>query len=544
MKRILKMAAVFVVLLLVAAIAIPFLVDANSFRPQLEARLTQALGRKVDLGDLKLSVLSGSVGATKLSIADDPAFSAIPFVRAQSVQVNVDLPALVFTRKLQVTGVAIDQPEIDLWQMPDGRWNFSTLGGAATPAPAGTPPSAGASPGGENPGGQNMDLTVKLIKINGGVFSLGKTGGKSKPERLDHVDVEVRDFSSDSAFPFSLSATFAGGGSVKLNGKAAPLSAADAAATPFDAKLDVSHLDLVASGFVDSATGLGGLASIDGSAASSGAAITVKGKLTAEGLKLARGGAAAKPPVELDIALTHDLKTHRGKVERGDIHVGKATATLTGNYTLEGEATAVHMKLAGPALIVDELAALLPALNISLPSGSSIKGGTAIVDLTSDGPLEQLTSAGSVSVKDTSLANFDLGGKLKALEKFAGVTTGQNTAIQELSAQVRNSPAGNPIDNLNLVVPSIGTITGSGTVSPAQELDFKLIVVLHPSGGMLTVLGQTQVPLAVTGTALNPVFKPDVKAVVGDKLKQMATQPAGKAVGTAKGVLNLFKKSQ
>ncbi len=537
MKRILNVAAVFVAILVVAAIAIPFLVDANSFRPQLESRLTQALGRKVDLGDLKLSVLSGSVGATKLSIADDPAFSAIPFVRAQSVQVNVDLPALVFTRKLRVTGVAIDQPAIDLWQMPDGRWNFSTLGGAAQSAPAGTPPSAGASAGGEN-----MDLTVKLIKINGGVFSLGKTGGKSKPERLDHVDVEVRDFSGDGAFPFSLSATFAGGGSVKLNGKAGPLSSADAAATPFDAKLDVSHLDLVTSGFVDPATGLGGLASIDGSAASNGAAITVKGKLIAEGMKLARGGTAAKPPVELDIALTHDLKTHQGKIEQGDIHVGKATATLTGNYTLEGESTAVHTKLAGPALIVDELAALLPAFNISLPSGSSIKGGTAIVDLTSDGPLEQLTSAGSLSVKDTSLANFDLGGKLKTLEKFAGVTTGQNTAIQELSAQVRNSPAGTAIDNLNLVVPSIGTITGSGTVSPAQELDFKLMVVLHPSGGMLTALGQTQVPVAVTGTASNPVFKPDVKGMVGDKLKQITSQPAGKAVDTAKGVLNLFKK--
>ena len=537
MKQLLKIATVFLVLVLAAAVALPLLVDANAFRPELEAKLTQALGRKVDLGDLKLSLFSGGVSATRLSIADDPAFSQTPFVRAQSLHVNVDLAPLIFSRKLNVTGVVVDQPEIDLWQTPQGQWNFSRCWRLrCRQAPPGSAATAGNVP----------DLTVKLIKITGGIFSLGKTGGKSKPQRLDRVDIELHEFSANASFPFSLSAAFAGGGSIKLSGQAGPISSTDAAATPFDAKLSISHLDLLASGFVDPATGLAGLASIDGSAASNGNTVTVKGKLKAEGLKLARGGTAAKPPVEVDIALSHDLKKQGGKLEQGDIHIGKATATLTGTYALEGESTAAHLKLSGPAMIIDELAALLPALNISLPSGSSIKGGTAMVDLTSDGPLDRLTSVGAFDVKDTSLANFDLGSKLKTLERLAGIQAGQNTAIQTLSAQVHNSPAGTTIENLNLIVPAIGTLTGAGTISPSQELNFKLIVTVHPTGTTLASLGQKgdlQVPLTVTGTASNPVFKPDIKAVAGQELKKLTSDP-GKAADAAKGILNLFKRSQ
>jgi AsmA protein len=79
-KRILVILAALVAIVVVAAVAATFLVDPNHFRPMLETELTRALGREVKLGDLKLSILSGSVTANDLSIADDPAFSRKPFV--------------------------------------------------------------------------------------------------------------------------------------------------------------------------------------------------------------------------------------------------------------------------------------------------------------------------------------------------------------------------------------------------------------------------------------------------------------------------------
>src|SRR5437762_625897 len=82
MKRVLKIIGIVVVVILLAVIALPFLVNVNSFRPKLESELSTALGRQVKVGNLSLSILSGSVSAEDLSISDDPAFSKGPFIQA------------------------------------------------------------------------------------------------------------------------------------------------------------------------------------------------------------------------------------------------------------------------------------------------------------------------------------------------------------------------------------------------------------------------------------------------------------------------------
>ena len=58
---------------------------------------------------------------------------------------------------------------------------------------------------------------------------------------------------------------------------------------------------------------------------------------------------------------------------------------------------------------MDELVSFLPAVDVTLPNGSSIKGGTMTVQMTSTGYLNNLTTKGSISVDGTSLQNFDLG---------------------------------------------------------------------------------------------------------------------------------------
>ena len=62
-------------LILVVVLAIPLFLNADSFRPRIESTLSTATGRKVTLGKLDLSVLTGSVVAQSSSVADDPAFS-------------------------------------------------------------------------------------------------------------------------------------------------------------------------------------------------------------------------------------------------------------------------------------------------------------------------------------------------------------------------------------------------------------------------------------------------------------------------------------
>ena len=142
MKRAIKIIAIVVVVLIVALVALPFLINVNSFRPRIESELTTALGRKVTVGNLSLSIFSGSLGADDIAIADDPAFSNTPFIRAKSLGVGVEVMPLIFSKTLHVTDLTLKQPEVALVRAKSGKWNFSSLGGNTPqqkqPAPSGS----------------------------------------------------------------------------------------------------------------------------------------------------------------------------------------------------------------------------------------------------------------------------------------------------------------------------------------------------------------------------------------------------------------------
>ena len=125
----LKIVGIILVLLVAIVVAIPFLVDANQFKPRIEAEMAGALGRQVTVGNLKLSLLSGSVAADDIVIKDDPAFSQSPFVSAKSLQVGVELKPLIFERAVRITGITLVQPEVTLIRSASGDWNFSSIGG-------------------------------------------------------------------------------------------------------------------------------------------------------------------------------------------------------------------------------------------------------------------------------------------------------------------------------------------------------------------------------------------------------------------------------
>ena len=139
MKRILKIVAIAFAILLVILVALPFLINVNSFRPQIEAELTSALGRPVTVGNLSLSILSGSVEADNIAIADDPAFGKAPFITANSLKVGVELIPLILSKQLNVTEITLQQPEITLLKAASGKWNFSSIGGASTTASSRSP---------------------------------------------------------------------------------------------------------------------------------------------------------------------------------------------------------------------------------------------------------------------------------------------------------------------------------------------------------------------------------------------------------------------
>jgi AsmA protein len=530
--RIIRILGIAVAALLLIVVAAVLLVDANRFRPALETELSALLGRQVKIADLKVSLLHGGVSADGLFVADDPRFSHDPFVSAKSLQIGVEFWPFVFSRKLIVTDLTIAEPQITLLETDAGVWNFSSLGARKAGAPPPPPKPASAE--------TNLDLSVKLIKISVGRFTLRHVGHKAKPLVLDNVAVELRDFSPAVAFPFSFSASVGGGGTIKLDGKAGPIDTADTAMTPVAANLSLTQVDVVSAGLVDPSIGMSGIVSVNGKAESNGRLVNLNGRVRVEKLRLVKTGTPAGRPFELDFAVAHDLRKQSGIIRRGDLHFGGAVSNLTGDYSLASEPPVLHVNFSGPKMPVTELAAFLPAMDIVLPAGSSLQNGTLSAKLTAQGPADRLVATGSVGLADARLAGFNLGGKMATIEKFAGIKAGPDTDIQTLNANFTYGPEGQAIQDLLLIVAGIGQLTGAGTVSAAHALDFKMRANVHTSGALMTAVGEREasVPFSVTGTASDPIFRPDVKEMVKEKaesIEKFAGREIDKVAGEGSG---------
>jgi AsmA protein len=531
MKRVVFFLLGLVVLVLAAALALPFVIDPNQFRPMLETRLTQALGREVKLGNLKLSILAGTVEAEDLSIAEDPAFGKTPFLKAHSLGIQVELMPLIFSRKLNVGGIVFDQPEITLIQSVKGTWNASTLG-ASGPSKTAEPAAASSS---------KLDLVVHEVKITNGKLTLLEEGqGAALPRVFDQVNMDITGFSPASQFPFKMSAHLSGGGMITLDGKAGPIPEKDAALTPAQLHYKLTDGDLAASHFLDPSTGIRGLVGAEGDVNWTGAAFDAKGTIRGDKLVLAKGGSPAQRDLELDFDVHQDVVQHTGQIKSGVVHLGKAIANLNGNYSLKDPIIAVGLQLNGTNMPMDELVSFLPALDIALPAGSSIKGGTISLKMTSAGHLDNLATEGSVDIEGTSLQNFDLGGKMRIVESLAGLKGGANTDFQKVAASMSRNNLGTSLSNIQVIAPSIGDLTGGGTISAQKALALKMKVNLHGSAGGLTTaaLGSSEIPFFVEGTVSNPQIKPDVGAVAKGAVKDIINKEAGKsAVG---GILGGF----
>lgn len=527
MNRNLKILAIIVGILIIVVIAIPFFIDVNTFRPKLESELTDALGRQVRVGNLSLSILSGAVSADNIAIADDPQFGSAPFVQAKSLKVGVELIPLIFSKTLNVTEITLNQPDITLVKSEDGeKWNFSSLGGK-NPAPAAKPAEPQAAPS-----SGNLTISVAKLKIKDGQLTISRARSSEKPRVYDKVNIEVTSFSFTSSFPFKMTAQLPGGGSLGLEGTAGPIDPNNAAFTSLQAKVSVQGLNLAQSGFLDPASGISGIADLDETLTSDGHQAKTNGTLKTSGLQVVAKGSPAGKPVQVTYAVEHDLVKQTGSITQADIAMGKAVAHLTGTYDGHGAVTVVNLKLNGQGMPVDDLEAMLPAAGVVLPPKSTLKGGTLNINLATSGPVNKLITTGTVRLEDSSLANFDLGSKLAAVSALSGKQTGNDTTIQNFSSDVRVTPEGTQANNINLTVPAIGVLTGAGTVSPANQLAFKMNAAV---GGM-------GVPFAIAGTTSDPKFVPDVKGIAAGLLKNALNGKSSGQQNPLSGVMGLMKK--
>jgi len=539
----LRVVLIIVGVLVVLILIVPFLIPVNQFRPTIEEKASAALGRKVQLGDLSLSLISGSLSAENLSIGDDPKFSSAPFLTAKSLKVGVEMLPLIFSKTLNITGVIIDTPQVTLLHNPAGVWNFSSLGRQAAKAQAKKASEEKTTSAAE-------ELSIKKLELTNGKITVGETNSQ-KRSTYNNLHITASDVSMATKFPVTVTADLPDGGKFKLDGAAGPVDQEDTSLTPLDAKLSVSSLNLASTGFLDSSLGLGGIVDLNGTLASQGGEAETKGSVKLSKALLIAGGSPACVPVTVDFHTKYNLRRNTGVLDPSVLKVGNAAAHASGTYATAGEATTVKIKVDAKDMPAKDLEAFLPALGINLPKGASLAAGTLNSDLDITGPTNRLVTTGSVGLFNGKLAGFDLGSKMSAIASLAGVKTGKDLDIEKISSNVRMAPDGLRADNFQAVLPAVGNLVGAGTIDSKNNLDFKMAATLATSSiagsaaspvtataGLLGKLSgggckTTTIPFLIAGTTADPKFVPDVGGIASSMLKSQLGCAGGLANGAS-----------
>jgi hypothetical protein len=437
-RAIYTIAIVIAVIFLILVIT-PFFIDADRFRPEIQQVLSEKLGRNVQIGHLSASLISGSLKAEQITIADDPAFSLEPFVTAKTLSVGVDVIPLIFSRELRVHSIELGEPQLQLLRTAGGEWNFASLGASLRSGAGGDPPADPASdPPASSAAGLNS-FSVDKLRISDGTIAFGRAGERT---RLSYrsVAITATNVSETAAFPVTFDARTPSGGRLSLNANVGPIGNGDANRMPFEGKMKATNV---------------------------------------------------------------------------------------------------------PAPDVQNL---LAVLGYALPQGSSLKGGTINADLGLHGPLERLVTNGPVQLSNVTLAGFSLASKLAAALGNPGAATGNDTLIQVASSNLRYAPEGVRADNLNIVVPTIGSVTGAGTVAANNALDFQLVAKLAGNSPLaaftkLPIFGKSGgIPFRVRGTTSKPEVVPELGGLAGNPLQQLAKPNQQGGIGGLIG--GLFKKKK
>jgi hypothetical protein len=430
-KKSLVIIGIVVVVLVAILVVTPFFINADTFRPEIEQELSEILHRKVEIGHLRVSILSGSLVANSISIGDDPAYGRQPFLTAKSLSVGVALWPLIRSRQLNVHSFTFDSPHVELLRTPKGDWNFDTIGGSG----------AGSAPSSNSANATLASFTVDRMAISNGTIAFGRAGQATRLA-YENVNITASDISGTRAFPLTFDARTPGGGKLNLKANVGPIADVEAARLPFE------------------------------------------GQLAVDGV---------------------------------------------------------------PAEDVQDL---LAVLGYNLPAGSTLKGGTIKADMTLHGPFQRFVTSGPVQLSNVRLAGFSLAGELARALGTAGSGTGNDTLIQVASSDLHYAADGLRANNLNIIIPALGTLAGAGTVGADNSLNFRMVAKLAGSSPLaqlvnLPLLNQKSgggLPFHIEGTTEHPKVVPDIRGVAGiiEKLaqpqgQQQQQQQTGGVIG---GILN------
>ena len=179
---------VLVIIVVAVIFSLPFLVDLNKYQDQYKPLLEEALNRKVQLQDIRLTIWP-RIGARVAGfvILDDPAFGATPFTSLTSLEIGVKLGPLL-SGKVEVEEITLRDPVITVIKNKSGVLNVSTIGRTGVQIPE--TPSRAPIPSTDGPLKILALLAVDRVSIAGGKLTYRDLSA-AKPTEYVLQDMEL-----------------------------------------------------------------------------------------------------------------------------------------------------------------------------------------------------------------------------------------------------------------------------------------------------------------------------------------------------------------
>lgn len=515
---------VLVVLLVGSVLALPFLIDLNKYQDQYKPLIEDALNRKVQLENIRLTIWP-RIGArvAGFAVLDDPSFGSAPVASLSSLDVGVKLIPLL-SGKVEVEDITLHQPVMTVIKNKNGVLNVSTIGrkGVAVPEK----PSRAPIPSAEGPLKILALLAVDRVSVDGGKLTYRDLSAANPTEYvLQDMELLLRDVrlgQTPNVHFVSLVQPF--NMPVKLDGSFGPLrETMDIDALSFE--LGVGKTELT----------------ITGNAAGNDANIYITSSVIN----------TANLPVSLPLKKPVDIKNFQIAAEVK----GQGVKLNTLSFQLfDGQVKGQGKLIAGSDAppfkggVAVQGVQLGSVLNAVAETPISVSG-TAGADLSLQGEgfsMPNLTRAlegiGHIAVKDGKIEGVNLLQEVVSALKVAGISLDDAKATAFSTIETDLAVKQGVINVQRLLMDSHDfQATGGGTIGFDQRL--KLLVNLNLSQDLSQKIvaaspvvkialkdGRLTLPLTITGTAQAPTYGVDLKGVTG-KVQEQVKKKVEEAVG-------------
>jgi uncharacterized protein involved in outer membrane biogenesis len=404
---------VIVVLLIGAALVIPYLVDVNKYHDQIQAELQKKLGRPVSLGRMSLSLFPPSFQVENAVIGEDKSFNTgRSFATAEKLAISIKLLPLL-RKELEVNSLELRRPYIELVRNAQGEWNFATLGEAGKPSGKIPEPNPQTTPGQQSPQPSSKpagQFELSNLQITDGQVAITDFQKHQARAVYDHIDLSVSDFAPNQEFTIKAAAHLPGQGKqeILLDGKGGPIKQADLLNTNFDGNLRMEQVSVDAlQKFLNSASLNGIDASISGSTKvqNSGGKLASSGDLQLENAEI--HNVKVGYPIALNYDVSDDLSSDVIQIHRGQIKLGATPLSIAGTLNSKPTPAEIDLRLTASNASIAEAARLASAFGVAFNQGMDVNGKID-ADIQAKGAVSKPAMNGHLSANELVISGREL----------------------------------------------------------------------------------------------------------------------------------------